>query len=178
MESPTTYKTAKRSKPPQSPKPQFQAIGVIEGKFVRFNGVPRLKTSDGTRLKLTGIDPKLGLWLLSNVETLSQSRLWLVYPQRNNWFFLKSCNPKESFDLKPDEFAITGNRADKNDIFVGRTDPSLKGNFEFISVENLPEGKPRSPISVIAQRQGDKLVFDRFRQAHEHKKELIMDTSN
>ncbi|PSB14288.1 hypothetical protein C7B61_00315 [filamentous cyanobacterium CCP1] len=142
-------------------KPIFQAIGLVEGRLSKVKGSPHLKLSDGVKLKLTGIAPKLSIWLLTddNLASTAIPTQWLVYPNTGGSFYLVSINPKPS-DLQPGQFTICGTfAAETSSVFVGRNSSDRKG-FSFIQIENLPEGlHDRQPISLLAEMKQGKLFF-------------------
>lgn len=142
-------------------QPVFQAIGIVEGRLSKVEGKPHLKLLNGERLKLSGIDPKLCVWLLTddNLAMAAKPRKWLCYPQAGKSFYLVSSNPRGD-DLKPGEFRICGSfSAEKNCIFVGRNANDRKG-FSLVRIEGLPEGlRDRQPISLLAEMREGKLFF-------------------
>ena len=135
------------------------AHGHVEAKLTKTQDGPALRCEDGTKLKLSGIDSRLAVWMLKNLDQLSEVRSWLVYPQQNGSWFAKSVDFKDP-TLGVDEFRIYGRRANRpNSIFVQRNDPDLKKNYQFVSIENLPEGVEREYLKLRCKRIDDKLVF-------------------
>lgn len=157
--------TSKRPYTPGNATQQryFLAHGVIKAKFIKTASGPALRCEDGAKLKLSGIDSKLSIWMFQNLDHLSEVRLWLVYPQQSGWF-LKASNVQ--LDLPVDEFRVYGCRGSRpNSIFIQRNDPDLKKNYQFVSIENLPEGVEREYLKLRCKRIDDRLIFVGFDSA-------------